>query len=350
MRRSLIALVALIVWSAPALAGDVTEPPVHGAVLHQVSSGESWRSVGDLYAVSVDRLKSLNPESRLTEGESLWVPPSPSGWPVHRVVSGQTLWRISKGYGIPVEQIKQANGLASNELMPGNVLVLPRAQKPEWGGVEQVAPPPARGSELTDEESTASDLASPSRGELASRSGKPQRLEARQEFPVGWVEVRLPDNRRAWVKSGDLVLGSWQPQSPEILLAKAREFMGVPYKWGGVDPNGYDCSGFVQEVFRLAGHQVPRLADIQYEQLDKVERDELRAGDLVFFNTDGSGISHVGIYSGDNNFLHASSSRGVVESNLDESYYKVRFVGAARLPAWQAAGVASPWTAAEKRD
>lgn len=348
MRRSFIAFVALILLSAPVLAGDTLEPPVHGAVLHRVSSGESWKTLSALYAVSVDNLKNLNPQDELSEGAVVWVPPSPGGWPVHRVVSGQTLWRISKGYGIPVEQIKQANGLVSDELMPGNVLVLPRAQKPEWGAVEQVASAPAAAAEPIEKEPSNSAETSLSRTELSSRSGKPQRYEARQESLAGWVEVRLPDNRRAWVKSSDLVLGSWQPQTPEILVAKAREFMGVPYKWGGTDPNGYDCSGFVQEVFRLAGHQVPRLADVQYEQLDKVENEDLRVGDLVFFNTDGSGVSHVGIYTGNNSFLHASSSRGVVESNLEESYYKTRFVGAARLPAWQAVGVVSPWTAAEK--
>ena len=72
------------------------------------------------------------------------------------------------------------------------------------------------------------------------------------------------------------------------------------------------------------------MADAQYEKLEKVDKEGLVPGDLVFFNTDGSGVSHVGIYSGDGRFLHASSSRGVIESALDESYYSTRYVGASR--------------------
>lgn len=339
MRKLFLAFAMFVCLAGQSQAKDQLMPPVPGAVLHYAAAGDSWQSLSSMYAVPVDELRHLNPQSEVSEGAMVWVPPSPRGWPVHRVQSGQTLWRISKGYGIPVEQIKQANGLTSNDLMPGNVLVLPRAQKPDWSQVEQVAPaspPPTLGPETANTEGGEGAEPAPRRMEsLSSRSGKPQSFYASDRALSGWVEVRLPDNRRAWVRSESLVLGSWQPQSPETLVAKAREFVGVPYKWGGVDPNGYDCSGFVQEVFRLAGYQVPRMADVQYEKLDKVQTEDLRVGDLVFFNTDGSGVSHVGIYTGDNHFLHASSSRGVTESSLDESYYKSRFVGAARLPEWQ---------------
>jgi cell wall-associated NlpC family hydrolase len=146
------------------------------------------------------------------------------------------------------------------------------------------------------------------------------------------VEVRLPDNRRAWAPVSQLVVGSWQPQAAEQVVALGRQFVGVPYRWGGVDPNGWDCSGYVQEIFRLGGHQVPRLADAQFEACVRVETPEV--GDLVFFNTDGSGVSHVGIYTGDGKFLHASSSRGVVEDRLEDSYFASRYLGAGRLPAW----------------
>lgn len=339
MRKVVLAFWTVVLLSSPAYARDSLEAPVAGAVLHIVSESETWQTLSSLYAVPVENLKRLNASSDLSTGSGVWVPPAPRGWPVHRVVSGQTLWRISKGYGISVEQIKQANGLASNDLMPGHVLVLPRAEMPVWSSVERTAPTPAPVAVVDTEEqvvqtsSNSPDDSSMRATDSLSVSSSPP------ESMSGWVEVRLPDNRRAWVRSQNLVLGSWQPQSPETLVNKAREFVGVPYKWGGTDPNGYDCSGFVQEVFRLAGHQVPRLADVQYEKLDKVVSEDLKVGDLVFFNTDGSGISHVGIYTGDNNFLHASSSRGVVESSLEENYYKSRYVGAARLPAWQAVSI-----------
>jgi len=226
------------------------------------------------------------------------------------------LWRISKGYGIPVEELMQANDLTGTTLMPGDVLYLPRETKPVW------SPPPEK---VVVEQPESVDPPSLS---LSESMISPPRAPV--EAPSGWLEVRLPDNRRAWVRAESLVLGSWQPREREYLVQTARAFMGVPYKWGGTNPNGYDCSGFVQEVFRLAGHSVPRMADVQYEQLEKVEREGLEPGDLVFFNTDGSGVSHVGIYSGDGKFLHASSSRGVIESALEESYYSTRYIGASR--------------------
>ena len=220
------------------------------------------------------------------------------------------------------QQLKQANGLSGSGLMPGDVLVLPRGEAPQWALEEKVSP------------TMGSRASQPSR-ELSSRSGKIGVLAPKSTEVQGWVEVQLPDDRKAWVKAESLVLGSWEPQGPEDLIETARRFVGVPYRWGGTDPNGYDCSGFVQEVFRLSGHRVPRMADVQYQELVGVERGDLKAGDLVFFNTDGSGVSHVGIYVGDESFLHASSSRGVIESSLQQDYYRTRFVGAARLPAWE---------------
>lgn len=151
----------------------------------------------------------------------------------------------------------------------------------------------------------------------------------------GWVEVRLPDNRRAWAPMASLVVGSWQPLPPQAVIELGRSFLGVPYKWGGIDPNGWDCSGFMQELFRLGGHQLPRLADAQFEICDKVERDQLEPGDMVFFDIDGSGIGHVGLYTGNNRFLHASSSRGVVEDSLKDSYFVRAYAGAGRIADWR---------------
>jgi cell wall-associated NlpC family hydrolase len=241
----------------------------------------------------------------------------PQGWPRHRVESGQTLWRISKGYGIPVDELMKANNLTDTTLMPGDVLYLPREVKPEWTS------PVERVEVSTTETAPAPRVQASTETRTPSGGTDPSALGE-------WVEVTLADKSRAWVRAEDLVLGSWQPRDRDHLVNTARAFIGVPYKWGGTNPNGYDCSGFVQEVFRLSGHSVPRMADAQYEKLEKVDKDGLVPGDLVFFNTDGSGVSHVGIYSGEGKFLHASSSRGVIESGLDESYYSTRYVGASR--------------------
>ena len=111
------------------------------------------------------------------------------------------------------------------------------------------------------------------------------------------------------------------------VIAAAMALQGIPYYFGGTTPNGFDCSGFVQYVFRSAGVHIPRLADDQYDAARKVHTP--RIGDMVFFETYAPGVSHVGIYVGDNKFIHASSSRGVTISDLYSEYWAPRYVGAA---------------------
>lgn len=110
------------------------------------------------------------------------------------------------------------------------------------------------------------------------------------------------------------------------ILTLARHFMGVPYVWGGTTPSGFDCSGFVQRVFALNGIHLPRLADAQYYQGRPVKNPS--PGDLVFFSTYLPGPSHVGIYLGGNQFIHASSHRGVTVSSLTETFYAKAYIGA----------------------
>jgi cell wall-associated NlpC family hydrolase len=113
------------------------------------------------------------------------------------------------------------------------------------------------------------------------------------------------------------------------LTRSAMRFLGVPYVFGGTTASGFDCSGFVQHVFALLGIALPRTADAQYDAGHPAVGGP-RPGDLVFFDTYG-GVSHVGIYLGRGQFVHASSSRGVMVSHLSESYWASRYVGAKRL-------------------
>lgn len=107
--------------------------------------------------------------------------------------------------------------------------------------------------------------------------------------------------------------------------------IGTKYVSGGTSTNGFDCSGFTMYVFDKIGINLPHQSGSQYQMGTDVSRDEMRPGDLVFFNTSGKGISHVGIYVGDGEFAHASSSRGVTISSLSDSYYVNRYVGAKRI-------------------
>ncbi|MBV8372646.1 MAG: C40 family peptidase [Candidatus Eremiobacteraeota bacterium] len=115
----------------------------------------------------------------------------------------------------------------------------------------------------------------------------------------------------------------------QTLARSALRFLGTPYVFGGTSTSGFDCSGFVQHVFALLGVGLPRTADAQYDA-GKPAVGGPRAGDLVFFDTYG-GVSHVGIYLGHGEFVHASSSHGVMVSKLSEAYWAARYVGAKRI-------------------
>lgn len=116
------------------------------------------------------------------------------------------------------------------------------------------------------------------------------------------------------------------------IVATAKQYIGVPYVWGGSSPSGFDCSGFTRYVFNKHGVALPRTTDQQYKVGSYVSRSNLKAGDLVFLqNTYREGISHVGIYIGDGKMIHASSSKGIVISDLSSSYYTKHYYGARRV-------------------
>jgi cell wall-associated NlpC family hydrolase len=131
------------------------------------------------------------------------------------------------------------------------------------------------------------------------------------------------------------------PAHPKIALAtvlssldrSVKSFLGTPYVWGGRTRRGTDCSGFTQTIFAEAGIGIPRNSRSQWKVGSKVPYQRLKRGDLVFFRTVANRISHVGVVTkpAEHEFVHASSSRGVVRSNLESKYYKKRYAGARRV-------------------
>ncbi len=116
----------------------------------------------------------------------------------------------------------------------------------------------------------------------------------------------------------------------EIAAAVALDQVGVPYRYGGSGPTGFDCSGLVQYSYSLAGKRIPRTTGQLWSSTAAVARSELRIGDVLFFNIDGK-MSHVGLYLGGRRFVHApSSGRAVSIASLDSPYYKTAFLRAGR--------------------
>lgn len=121
------------------------------------------------------------------------------------------------------------------------------------------------------------------------------------------------------------------PKQSHALLAEAKKWLGTPYKYGGEDHRGVDCSGLVLSVYKTAlDIKLPRNSSEQASYCSPLPKDKIMPGDLLFFATSGSRdkVSHVGLYVGDGKMIHSSASRGVIISNISEDYYTRTFTGA----------------------
>ena len=147
-------------------------------------------------------------------------------------------------------------------------------------------------------------------------------------------EAPVPGDGGGWLSWGDARPGPAvaAPASSDAgIVSLAEEMLGVPYRWGGRTPNGFDCSGLVQYTYQRAGYAVPRTSRAQHRAAQPVPLSEARPGDLVFFAESGR-VSHVGIYVGDGRFIHApSTGQRVKVSSSREDWYRQRFAGAGRI-------------------
>lgn len=143
-----------------------------------------------------------------------------------------------------------------------------------------------------------------------------------------------PASPATWASWGDrsgLVGQDDWPRPAAQAVDYATGLIGVPYRWGGATPAGFDCSGLVYYTFHKAGLSVPRTSQEQYHAARSVPIHQAEPGDLVFFGSRGQ-ISHVGIYLGDDRFIHApEAGRSVAIASLSQGYYRKRFAGAGRI-------------------
>jgi peptidoglycan DL-endopeptidase CwlO len=127
--------------------------------------------------------------------------------------------------------------------------------------------------------------------------------------------------------SGSVSGGPAPPPTHSSVVAIAEQYLGVPYRWGGASPSGFDCSGLVMYVFAQVGVSLPHSSYAQYGMGSPVSRDQLQPGDLVFFD----GLGHVGIYVGGGSFIHAPHTGDVVKISSISGWYASTYVGARRI-------------------
>lgn len=151
----------------------------------------------------------------------------------------------------------------------------------------------------------------------------------------GWYDVTCEYGTEGYIRSDFLDLTESSSSNSDI-AATAKQYLGTGYVYGGVSPRGFDCSGFTMYVYSQHGYSLPHSATSQWQSglgTRVYSISELQPGDLVFFNDPsrnaGKACSHAGIYTGDGQFIHSSSSRsgGVIVSSLTSGYYNTYFVG-----------------------
>lgn len=156
-------------------------------------------------------------------------------------------------------------------------------------------------------------------------------LETPDTYPLP-VEVYIPEDKNYKKETkGDMV----HPEVADAIVKEARRWIGTKYKYGGDSRKGTDCSGMVWAIYqKVADIKLPRNSVKMFEYCTPLSRPQLSPGDLVFFNTAGNGtrVGHVGIYIGDNSFIHASTSKGVRISTFDEPYYAKTYNRGGRVP------------------
>lgn len=147
----------------------------------------------------------------------------------------------------------------------------------------------------------------------------PTKTEEQVEAPETEINTEVNDPAIVPVKS----------TNPSEVISVAKSLIGTPYKWGGTSRKGFDCSGFIQYVFDEVDLVLPRTVRDIWNFTDSI--DSPSVGDFVFFETYEPGPSHLGIYIGEGQFIHASTSKGVRISHLEEDYWKQRYLGAKRI-------------------
>lgn len=160
-----------------------------------------------------------------------------------------------------------------------------------------------------------------------------QILHIGQRLIVGWnTSAKSLTNSTTTLSSRSEAINSNLSSAVlgETIAGYATQFQGVPYSWGGVSPTGFDCSGLVQFTFGHFGVQLERTSYSQFQQGHSISLDDLSPGDLVFYDTNGPGASHVGIYVGNGQFIHSGGSHVQIES-MNNSYWRAHYIGAKRV-------------------
>ncbi len=350
---------------------ETAAPRGSGPATHTVRKGDTFAIIAKVNNVSIDDLKRFNPgkdSRRLKIGMQLRVRPvadtasvagpvgvtkaqvvekpaeKPAPHPVarvekavpepvaaepsesaaasvpkpvyHKVRKGETYASIASKYGVSVKKLKKLNHIRkAKKLKPGSQLLV-------RGG--------SGGSTITADRRRELEQILQNEASLTAEGARLAAAQVTEMAP----ELLAAANDNAF--EGGPIVEEQPPGLTGRVIRIAKLMLDLPYRFGGTSLTGIDCSGYVQKVFGFLNLPLPRTAREQFAKGEKIEKDELTTGDLVFFKTYARFPSHVGIYLGDNKFIHASSGDHKVKiDSLDAPYFLRRYIGARRLVADQ---------------
>jgi peptidoglycan DL-endopeptidase LytE len=283
------------------------------AASYRVKSGDTLSGIAYKYDTSVSKIKNWNDltSDMIYVDQVLEVSASTSSTAkTYTVQSGDYLSKIGQKFDVYVAELKKWNNLKSDVIYPGQVLKVSAST----GSTTPQVKSAATGSTYTVQSGdTLSHIAvryDVSVSQIKSWNDlKSDTIYVGQKLSMG----------------GSTSDGGDSSQTSNVVDI-AKKHIGTPYKWGGTTPSGFDCSGFIYYVFNQAGTSISRTNTEGYYSKSTAVSNP-KPGDLVFFkNTYKSGISHMGIYVGNGEFVHASDS-GVVVSKLNNTYWSPRFAG-----------------------
>lgn len=323
MTKKAAATFATLLFFSSALSVDA-------ASVYKVQKGDTLTAIAKKHKSTISAFKEENhlTSSHIFIGQVLKVPSAPvKKQPVntivsaattesagtYKVVQGDNLTKIASKFGVTITNLREWNNLKSDFLSIGQVLKVKLIAKAADQPAPTSTPAPAA---VTVTEYTVKS------GDTLSKISR--------QFGVAIDKIKSLNNLSSDnIQVGQKLKLTGTAPAASIPVSKvvdiAKSLIGVPYVWGGNTPSGFDCSGFIYYVENKAGKTMKRYSSAGYYDRSYYVSNP-QPGDLVFFeNTYTSGISHMGIYIGNNQFMHADSSRGIAIANLSNSYYKQHF-------------------------
>lgn len=383
----------LYIPKSPKAKKSEKNQPIPKGASHKVVSGESLYTIAKKYDTSMDKLREANPQlesDNLQLGQLLALPkglkqieekPSKAETAKiaklqkrllqHTVASGESFYVIARKYNVSVEELKKANPQVDNDKLDVKDVVYIPGTETEVAQTVKASKGEKSKKEPAIEPATQPQIATHAEAQLHEVQPKETKygISKRYGLTIAELEAQNPQiatgleiGQQLSIKSKTSVLPKVTPASEDqkdiassaeslpaenttvvlplsadasmkadFLIAKASENLGVRYRGGGTDRNGFDCSGLMFSTFRNIDMTLPRSSsDMAINSGVKIDRSQAQKGDLIFFGTRGRWVGHVGmiteVLDDEIKFIHSSTSSGVIISSTKEDYYAKRFV------------------------